>query len=112
MLDRTLKFCTFSYKAILYIISNYQFICMNENEDIVFFLNVHIVCTQRNLNKVKKLFKNHTIIPPFNKIKRKFTHIQCNITDIFSQPVKLDNICKHINYFTGNFSENVQNLSE
>ena len=37
MLDRTLKFCTFSYKAILYIISNYQFICMNENEDIVFF---------------------------------------------------------------------------
>ena len=34
-----------------------------------------------------------------------------NITEIFNQPVKFDNIFKHINNFTGIFPENIQNLS-
>ena len=34
-----------------------------------------------------------------------------NINEIFYQPVKFENICKHINDFTGIFPESIQNLS-
>ena len=99
MQDRTFKFCTCSYKAILHIMANYHLKYINGNKDIE-YLVVHVLVTRRNLKLCsetlfKSYFKILTTITILSKLKFFFTYM----------------IIRHIHDFTRNFPENVQNLS-
>ena len=73
--DRTVKFCTFSYKAISHITTRYLISCGNKDTD---HLIVHVLSTQRNLRLrlgTFKYFENCKTISSFIYIKRKSIHI-------------------------------------